>query len=99
MDKIVAIYQQMISEGNADPEQNARIAAIWKKTASMTDAEYKATLKPLPDKYGNPTRLGTIPDHQMIDSPENAASKERFKEYLRQHAHSIGSGNVYLAGK
>ena len=93
MDKIVAIYQQMIIENNSDPEQNARIAAIWKKTASMTDAEYKSTLKSLPDKYGNPSRVGEIPEHQMIDSPENEASKERFKEYLRQHQHSIGQGN------
>lgn len=85
MDRIAETYKKMITEGNDDPEQNARIAAIWKKTADMHPSDY----------VWGADMDRKIPAHQKDHSPENEASKERVKAYLRQHAHSLGAPTIF----
>ena len=58
------------TEGSALEASNKRIADIWKKTASMTQDEYNATVKT------DSTAVKNVLSQQSKDNPDNVGRPE-----------------------
>lgn len=83
MDNVTKAYSQMQSITQETPESTAyndKLSQIWYRRANMPWHEYAAGMK-----------LGG----QEKETPENAASKQRVKDYVEKHKHLFMSKNSY----
>lgn len=62
--------------GNPVTDKDRALAAKWRATAEMSASEYAKTVR------GAPSDVLAM---QSADTPENQASKARFKDYLNKN--------------